>query len=121
MMATTSAERMRDHRSRRRRREVQLTIEVSEADLREIALRAMRRRPRRTGRPRPRRSRYSSSDQCFGLRQGSVAASVTQRCVATVAPQHPRIGVTPRTSQPSTMGGKASAMVPGAWRRSRRQ
>jgi hypothetical protein len=37
-MATTSAQRVRAHRVRRRRREVQLTIEVSETDLREIAL-----------------------------------------------------------------------------------
>ena len=39
-MATTSAQRVRAHRTRRRRREVQLTIEVSEIDLREIALRS---------------------------------------------------------------------------------
>jgi hypothetical protein len=38
-MTTTSAQRVRAHRARRRRREVQLTIEVSEIDLREIALR----------------------------------------------------------------------------------
>ena len=37
-MATTSAQRVRAHRVGRRRREVQLTIEVSETDLREIAL-----------------------------------------------------------------------------------
>jgi hypothetical protein len=37
-MATTSAQRVRAHRVRRRRCEVQLTIEVSEIDLREIAL-----------------------------------------------------------------------------------
>jgi hypothetical protein len=39
-MATTAAQRVRAHRTRRRRREVQLTIEVSEIDLREIALRS---------------------------------------------------------------------------------
>ena len=38
-MATTPAQRVRAHRARRRRRDVQLTIEVSEIDLREIALR----------------------------------------------------------------------------------
>jgi hypothetical protein len=37
-MTTTPAQRMRAHRARCRRREVQLTIEVSETDLREIAL-----------------------------------------------------------------------------------
>jgi hypothetical protein len=37
-MTTTPAQRMRAARARRRRREVQLTIEVSETDLREIAL-----------------------------------------------------------------------------------
>ena len=37
-MTTTSARRVRAHRVRRRRQEVQLTIEVSETDLREIAL-----------------------------------------------------------------------------------
>jgi hypothetical protein len=38
-MTTTPAQRIRAHRARRRRREVQLTIEVSENDFREIALR----------------------------------------------------------------------------------
>ena len=38
-MATTPAQRVRAHRARRRRRDVQLTIDVSEIDLREIALR----------------------------------------------------------------------------------
>jgi hypothetical protein len=37
-MTTTPAQRMRALRARCRRREVQLTIEVSETDLREIAL-----------------------------------------------------------------------------------
>ena len=36
-MTTTPTQRVRAHRVRRRRREIQLTIEVSEADLREIA------------------------------------------------------------------------------------
>ena len=38
-MATTSAERMREHRTRRHRRDIQLKIDVSETELREIALR----------------------------------------------------------------------------------
>ena len=39
MMATTSAERMCEHRTRRHRRDIQLKIDVSETELREIALR----------------------------------------------------------------------------------
>ena len=36
-MTTTPAQRVRAHRTRRRRREVQLTIELTEGDLLEIA------------------------------------------------------------------------------------
>jgi hypothetical protein len=60
-MATTSAQRVRAHRVRRRRREVQLTIEVSEIDLREIALGGgMPMRLQATASARRTRSRYSS-------------------------------------------------------------
>ena len=37
-MATTSAQRVRSHRVRRRRREVQLTITITRTDLRSIGL-----------------------------------------------------------------------------------
>ena len=65
--------------------------------------RAMPTPPRRTGRPRPRRSRYSSATSASGCAEGALQRNgyaVTQRCVATVAPQQPRNGVTP--SRPST-------------------
>ena len=64
---------------------------------------AMPTPPRRTGRPRPRRSRYSSATSASGCAEGALQRNgyaVTQRCVATVAPQQPRNGVTP--SRPST-------------------
>ena len=98
-MTTTSAQRMRAHRARRRRREVQLTIEVSEIDTCGRSRWLGMPRPRRTGRPGPSRSRYSSATSASGCAKGALQRNgyaVTQRCVATVAPQQPRNGVTLR-------------------------
>jgi hypothetical protein len=76
MMATTPAERMREHRSRRRC-EVQLTIEVSEADLREIALRGYAGAASRNRKAREAAVALFVSDQCFNL-----ATDKTDGCAA---------------------------------------
>ena len=73
-MTTTPAQRMRALRARCRRREVQLTIEVSETDLREIALAGYADAASTDRRARAQAVAIFVSDQCFGLRQGSVAA-----------------------------------------------
>jgi hypothetical protein len=73
-MATTSAQRVRAHRTRRRRREIQLTIEVSEADLRDIALAGYAGAASSERNARAQAVAIFVSDQCFGLHQGSVAA-----------------------------------------------
>jgi hypothetical protein len=65
-MTTTPAQRIRAHRARRRRREVQLTIEVSETDLREIALAGY--------------SDAASTDR--KRREDAVALFVSDQCVA---------------------------------------
>jgi hypothetical protein len=83
-MATTSAERMRPHRARHRRREVQLTIEVSENDLREIALRGYADAASTNRTAREAAVAVFVSDQCFKL-----ATEATGGCGATVAAQHP--------------------------------
>jgi hypothetical protein len=66
-VATTSAERMRPHRARRRRREVQLTIEVSETDLREIALAGYSDAASTDRKRREDAVALFVSDQCVGL------------------------------------------------------
>jgi hypothetical protein len=73
-MTTTPAKRMRAHRARCRRREVQLTIEVSEIDLREIALRGYADAASTDRKAQAQAVAIFVSDQCFGLRQGCVAA-----------------------------------------------
>jgi hypothetical protein len=73
-MATTPAQRVRAHRTRRRRREVQVTIEVSETDLREIALAGYADAASTDRKAQAQAVAIFVSDQCFGLRQGSVAA-----------------------------------------------
>jgi len=73
-MTTTPAQRMRAHRCRCRRREVQLTIEVSEIDLREVALAGYADAASTDRKARAQAVAIFVSDQCFGLRQGSVAA-----------------------------------------------
>ena len=65
-MATTSAQRTRAHRARWRRREIQLTIDVSETDLREIALAGY--------------SDAASTDR--KRREDAVALFVSDQCVA---------------------------------------
>ena len=73
-MQLTSAQRVRAHRARRRRCEVQLTIEVSEADLRDIALAGYADAASTDRKAQAQAVATFVSDQCFGLRQGSVAA-----------------------------------------------
>jgi hypothetical protein len=73
-MTTTPAKRMRAHRARRRRREVQLMIEVREADLREIALAGYADAASMDRKAQAQAVAIFVSDQCFGLRPGSVAA-----------------------------------------------
>ena len=73
-MTTTPAQRMRALRARCRRREVQLTIEVSETDLREIALAGYADAASTDRKAQAQAVAIFVSDQCFGLRQGSVAA-----------------------------------------------
>ena len=73
-MTTTPAERTRAHRARCRRREVQLTIEVSEIDLREIARAGYADAASTDRKAQAQAVAIFVSDQCFGLRQGSVAA-----------------------------------------------
>jgi hypothetical protein len=65
---------MRAHRARRRRREVQLTIEVTETDMREIALAGYADAASTDRKAQAQAVAIFVSDQCFGLRQGSVAA-----------------------------------------------
>jgi hypothetical protein len=77
-MATTLAERMREHRSRRPRREVQSTIEVSEADLREIAPRGYADVASTDRKAKARAVAIFVGDQCFNL-----ATDKTGGCGAT--------------------------------------
>jgi hypothetical protein len=70
----TSVQWMRAHRARRRRREVQLTIEVTETDMREIALAGYADAASTDRKAQAQAVAIFVSDQCFGLRQGSVAA-----------------------------------------------
>jgi hypothetical protein len=80
-MATTSAQRVRAHRASRRRREVQLTIEVSEGDLLEIARAGYGGRPR-TGRPRRKRSWSLSATSASSSRPKRQAVAVQQAVAA---------------------------------------
>jgi predicted NUDIX family phosphoesterase len=76
MMATTSAERMREHRTRRHRRDIQLKIDVSETELREIALRgyAGAASANRKAGKRQSRSLSATSASTSRLRKEAVAA-----------------------------------------------
>jgi predicted NUDIX family phosphoesterase len=67
MMATTSAERMREHRTRRHRRDIQLKIDVSETELREIALRGYAGAASANRKAREAAVALFVSDQCFNL------------------------------------------------------
>jgi hypothetical protein len=71
-MTMTPAQRMRVHRARRRRREVQLAIEVSETDLRDIALAGYAGAAWTDRNARAQAVAMFVSDQCFGLLDGSV-------------------------------------------------
>ena len=73
-MATTSAQRVRAHRVRRRRREVQLTIEVSETDLREIALAGYADAASSNRKHQEDAVALFVSDQCVALGKQAVAA-----------------------------------------------
>jgi hypothetical protein len=72
-MRTTSAQRVRAHRARCRRREILLTIEVSEADLRDIALAGYAGAASTDRNARAQAVAMFVSDQSFGLRDGSIA------------------------------------------------
>ena len=92
-MATNSAQRVRAARTRRRRREVQLTLEVSETDLREIALAGMPTPLRRTANAGKTPSHSSSATSVWPKENRSVAAQ-RKAPVSMVATQRGGCGAT---------------------------
>jgi len=84
-MATTSLQRMRARRARRRRREVQLPIEVSETDLWEIALAGYADAASTDRKAREAAVAVFVSDECFKLAtEKTGGCGATSGCGATL-------------------------------------